>query len=142
MIEYLAKGGILVVPILLCSVVALAVFCERLYFFTHHKISGNGLVEKIVALLAAGKNEDALQLVHNDKTPMGRILAHGMDVREQDRETLETVIVHATEEEIRSLSARLQLLATIGNIAPLLGLLGTVLGMIKAFMVIQEMGEK
>ena len=55
---------------------------------------------------------------------------------------METVLVHATDEEVRGLSRYLQALATIGNIAPLLGLLGTVLGMIKAFMVIQQMGGK
>ena len=59
-----------------------------------------------------------------------------------EEETLETVIVHATDEQVRGLSKYLQALATIGNIAPLLGLLGTVIGMIKAFMVIQEMGGK
>ena len=52
------------------------------------------------------------------------------------------MLVHATEEEVRDLSRYLQVLATIGNIAPILGLLGTVIGMIKAFMVIQEMGGK
>jgi biopolymer transport protein ExbB len=52
------------------------------------------------------------------------------------------VLVHAGDEEIRGLSRYLTALATIGNIAPLLGLLGTVLGMIKAFMVIQQMGGK
>ena len=50
--------------------------------------------------------------------------------------------MHATDEQVRDLSRYLQALATIGNIAPLLGLLGTVIGMIKAFMVIQEMGGK
>ena len=73
---------------------------------------------------------------------MGRILASALEVQEQGRETMETVIDHATEEEVRSLSHYLSALATIGNIAPLLGLLGTVLGMIKAFMVIQQMGGK
>ena len=73
---------------------------------------------------------------------MGRILVQGLDVMDLDRETLETVLVHATEEEVRGLSCYLQTLATIGNIAPMLGLLGTVLGMIKAFMVIQQTGGK
>jgi biopolymer transport protein ExbB len=73
---------------------------------------------------------------------MGRIFTQGMEVKNQDRETLEAVLVHATEAETRDLSRYLQALATIGNITPLLGLLGTVLGMIKAFMVIQEMGAR
>jgi len=55
---------------------------------------------------------------------------------------LETVLMHATEMEVRHLSRYLQALATIANVAPLLGLLGTVLGMIKAFMVIQQTGGK
>jgi biopolymer transport protein ExbB len=73
---------------------------------------------------------------------MGRVLSRALEVRDQERETVEIVLAHATEEEVRYLSTYLQALATIGNIAPLLGLLGTVMGMIKAFMVIQELGGK
>ena len=74
--------------------------------------------------------------------PWASVLAQALEVKDQSQETLEAIIVHATEEEVRGLSRYLQALATIGNIAPLLGLLGTVVGMIKAFMVIQEMGGK
>ena len=73
---------------------------------------------------------------------MARILASALEVIDNDRETFETVVVHSTGEEVRELSRYLQALATIGSIAPLLGLLGTVIGMIKAFMVIQQMGGK
>ncbi len=73
---------------------------------------------------------------------MGRVLAQAIGVKNQDREIIETVISNATENEVRNLSTYIQALATIGNIAPLLGLLGTVVGMIKAFMVIQQMGGK
>jgi biopolymer transport protein ExbB len=73
---------------------------------------------------------------------MSRILNHVIEVKNRDWNTLETVIGHATQEEVRGLSKYLQALATIGNVTPLLGLLGTVIGMIKAFMVIQEMGGK
>ncbi len=142
MFDLLAKGGVLVVPIGLCSVVALAVFLERILFFARHRISGNGLTEKISTLLQDGNDKAAAQLAAADSSPMGRILHSALEMRDQDRETMETVIINSTENEVRSLSARLQLLATIGNIAPLLGLFGTVLGMIKAFMVIQEMGGK
>jgi biopolymer transport protein ExbB len=65
-----------------------------------------------------------------------------MEVKDMEREVLETVIVNAIDEEVRGLSSYMQGLATIGNIAPLLGLLGTVMGLIKAFMVIQQMGGK
>jgi len=142
MIDFLSKGGILVGPILLCSVLALAIFLERLIRFARLRIGGNGLVKKIARHVKNGEDQQAYELAGTSNTPMGRILANAMEVKDQDRETLETVLVHATDEEVRGLSRYLQALATIGNIAPLLGLLGTVLGMIKAFMVIQQMGGK
>lgn len=142
MIEFLSKGGILVGPILFCSVVALAIFLERIIRFSKLRSRGGGLAEKVSRHLDEDNETAARQDVRNSDSPMGRILTQAMEVKDQDRETLETVIVHATEEEVRGLSRYLQALATIANIAPLLGLLGTVLGMIKAFMVIQQMGGK
>ena len=142
MFDFLAKGGVLVIPILLCSVMALAIFVERMIRFAKIDIRGKGMAEKIARLLKQGNKKEALETAIASQSPMGRVLAQAIDVKDQDRETLETVIVHATDDEVRDLSSYVQALATIGNIAPLLGLLGTVLGMIKAFMVIQEMGGK
>jgi len=142
MMEFLAKGGILVGPILLCSVLALSIFLERVIRFARLRIRGYGLVEKIARQVKDGEDHQAYEVASTSNTPMGRILTQAMEVKDQDRETLETVIVHSTGEEVRDLSRYLPTLATIGSIAPLLGLLGTVLGMIKAFMVIQQMGGK
>ena len=142
MIEFLSKGGVLVGPILFCSVLALAIFLERMIRLGRLRIRGYGLVEKIARHIKNGEDHQAYELASTNDTPMLRILAQAMEVKDQDRETLETVIVHSTDGEVRELSRYLQALATIGSIAPLLGLLGTVLGMIKAFMVIQEMGGK
>ena len=142
MIEFLSKGGVLVVPILLCSVLALAIFFERLIRFARMRSRGTGIAEKVAGLLIDGSEQEALKKAEESNSPMGRILTQAMEVKNGDREMLETVIVNATDEEVRNLSTYIQTLATIGNIAPLLGLLGTVIGMIKAFMVIQEMGGK
>jgi biopolymer transport protein ExbB len=142
MIEFLSKGGVLVVPILLCSVLAFAIFSERLIRFARMRSRGAGLAKKVARLLIDGSDQEALKNAEESNSPMGRILAHAIEVKDGDREMLETVIVNATDEEVRNLSTYIQALATIGNIAPLLGLLGTVIGMIKAFMVIQEMGGK
>ncbi len=142
MLDFLAKGGILVGPILLCSVIALALFLERVIRLGRMKIRGNGLVSSISNHLQKGEDKKAFEVASKDTSPMGRILTQAMEVKDQDRETLETVLSHATEAETRELSRYLQALATIGNITPLLGLLGTVMGMIKAFMVIQQMGGK
>jgi len=142
MFAFLAKGGVLVVPILFCSVVALAIFLERVIRFMRMSKRGRGLEIGVSEKLNANDDQGALKIATASDSPMGRVLAQAMEVKDQDRETLETVIAHATDEEVRGLSKYLQALATIGNIAPILGLLGTVVGMIKAFMVIQEMGGK
>ncbi len=140
--DFLAKGGILVVPILFCSVLALAIFLERLIRFSRIGVQRDGLVENVSRHLKAGEEDKAIELAKGGDSPMARVLVNALDVKDGDRETLETVLVHTTEEEVRNFSRYLNVLATIGNITPLLGLLGTVLGMIKAFMVIQEMGGK
>jgi biopolymer transport protein ExbB len=142
MLEFLSKGGVLVIPILLCSVLSLAIFVERLIRFTRLRSRGAGLAEKTVVMMESGQGQEAYEMLIQSNSPMGRVLAQAIEVKDQDRETLETVIAHSTDEEVRGLSSYVQALATMGNIAPLLGLLGTVLGMIKAFMVIQEMGGK
>ena len=142
MFEFLSKGGVLVVPILGCSVFALAIFIERLVRFTRLRSRGAGLAQKTVNMIQEGDPHEIRDLLLKSKSPMGRVLLKALQVKDQERETVETVMAHATEEEVRGLSAYLQVLATIGNIAPILGLLGTVMGMIKAFMVIQQMGGK
>jgi biopolymer transport protein ExbB len=142
MMDFLAKGGVLVGPILFCSVLALAIFLERLIRFSRIRIRGFGMVQKMAQHVRVGEQDKALAVARESRSPMGRVLGQAIEVLDQDRETLETVVVHSTDEEVREFSRYLQVLATIGNIAPLLGLLGTVLGMIKAFMVIQQMGGK
>lgn len=142
MVEFLSKGGILVAPILFCSVLALAIFAERFIRFVLLRKRGRSVAERVALSVQDGDRDGAKQTAQRSQSPMGRILAQGLEVMDQDRETLETVLVHAIDEEVGNLSRYLQALATIANIAPLLGLLGTVIGMIKAFMVIQEMGGK
>lgn len=142
MLAFLSKGGILVIPILFCSVLVLAIFFERMIRYAVNRRRGKEIELKIADLVAKGREEDALALSRQSNSPMGRILEKAIQATDLDKDTLESVILNATENEVRGLSAYLQALATIGNIAPLLGLLGTIIGMIKAFMVIQDMGGK
>jgi len=142
MLEFFARGGVLVTPILICSVVAFAIFAERSVRFAVSRRQGRSVARRVALCLRNGDRKGAVQAARGSRSPMGRILAQGLEVMDQDRETLETVLVHAIDEEVRGLTRYLQALATIANMAPLLGLLGTVIGMIKAFMVIQQMGGK
>ena len=113
MIDFLSKGGVLVVPILFCSMLALAIFMERVIRFARMGVRDQDLAKKIASHIEDGEDQQAHEIASNSKAPMARILTQAMEVREQDRETLETVIIHATDEEVRELSRYLQALATI-----------------------------
>ena len=140
MFEFLSRGGVLVYPILGCLVVVAAIFTERMIRFALLRSRGSGLADTVAGLLKREETDKARALAHESRSPMGAVLSRAIDARDLDREMLESVLVSATDEEVRKLSAYSQLMATIGNIAPLLGLLGTVIGLIKAFMVIQAGG--
>ncbi|HCY84892.1 MAG TPA: MotA/TolQ/ExbB proton channel family protein [Desulfobacteraceae bacterium] len=142
MIAFLSKGGVLVVPILFCSVLMLAIFCERIVRYAVNRSRSKDIEQKVSDLVEAGDIDQALKVCKNSRSSMGGVLEKAIRARDMEKEMLESVIVNATENEVRDLSSYLQVLATIGNITPLLGLLGTIIGMIKAFMVIQQMGGK
>lgn len=142
MLDFLSKGGILVIPIIFCSVLVLAIFCERIIRYAVNRSRGKNIEHQVAQLVVEGRVDDALDVSTSSRSPMGRVLEKAIGAKDMDNEILESVIVNATENEVRDLSSYLQTLATIGNIAPLLGLLGTIIGMIKAFMVIQQMGGK
>ncbi len=142
MLEFISKGGVLIIPILFCSVLVLAIFCERTICYAINNKRARGIEQKVTHLLENGDVNQALKVCEDSRSPMGRVLEKAIQSRNMEKEVLESVIVNATDNEVRNLSSYLQVLATIGNIAPLLGLLGTIIGMIKAFMVIQQMGGK
>jgi len=131
-----------VIPILFCSVLMLAIFFERIIRYAVNRRRGKDIETLVAGLVVEGRDDDALALSRQNNSPMGRVLEKAIQAKDLDKDMLESVIVNATENEVRDLSAYLQALATIGNIAPLLGLLGTIIGMIKAFMIIQDMGGK
>ncbi len=142
MVEFLSKGGVLVIPILFCSILVLAIFCERIIRYTVNSSRGRDIEHQVSRLMEQGEIDQALDVSKSSRSPMGRVLEKAIKAKDMDNDVLKSIIVNAVENEVRGLSYYLQTLATIGNIAPLLGLLGTIIGMIKAFMVIQQMGGK
>ena len=142
MISFLAKGGILVIPILFCSVVALTIVLERLYRFRKLRIKNPDLPARVQKALNEKGIDEALFIAENSKNPLGRVLKEGIKRYRAGKESMERAMASAAEREIRGLERYLPALSTVGNIAPLLGLLGTVTGMIKAFMVIERLGGR
>ncbi|MCM8831959.1 MAG: MotA/TolQ/ExbB proton channel family protein, partial [Candidatus Omnitrophica bacterium] len=120
------KGGLLMWPILLCSIVSFAIILERLWYFYKIKTKIPNIFTRIKNLLKDGRTEEALKLCENTQGPIAHILAIGIRIRNRTLEEKERLILRVGSRFIRQLEKNLQVLAIIGNIAPLLGLLGTV----------------
>ena len=140
--DIILKGGILIPIILLLSVVSFSIIIERVLFFK--KLKKQIKIDYALKLINLTKKEEkeALTLLNNDtNNPINRIILKNTPINLSDKNN-RLVFENSINFEERFFSKYLQSLATIGNISPILGLLGTVIGMIKAFMVIQEMGGK
>ncbi|SDP30111.1 MotA/TolQ/ExbB proton channel family protein [Desulforhopalus singaporensis] len=140
MLDLLSRGGVLVYPLVCCSVLALAVFLERLYRMSAGCRFEEELAKRLGAAIRAGDGKAVAMIAADCGGPEGRLLQEGAAVMGRNRQTADSILNHCLEMEVRNQARHLDLLATIGNLAPLLGLLGTVIGMIKAFMVIQDAG--
>ena len=138
-----SKGGLLVWPILFCSLCGATIFFDRLLCYRKILIHPEN-IDPIYQMVTDGNFADAQDLLSRtsktNPTAAKRIILEALNLEESDRDTLEMVLVHSVEREITNLSRYLNTLAVLGSTAPLLGLLGTVVGMIKAFAVVQSMG--
>lgn len=140
MYQYLVKGGILMVPILLCSVVGLAVFFERLWTLRLERNIPRELLRRTEDLVRRGLIEDALALCRRSRSPTGRVLQAALKNAGLGREAIKESVQEVGRREAAHLERYVGVLGTVANVSPLLGLLGTVSGMIKAFTVISVQG--
>ena len=127
-------------PILLCSVVALAIVIERFWALQQQKINPDFLIGRIRRWHQEDQlNSDRIRALR-DHSPLGRVLAAGLSNMELSRELMKESIEETGRHVVLELERFLNTLGTIASITPLLGLLGTVVGMIKVFAVITEQG--
>ena len=137
-VEFFVKGGIFMYPIALCSVVSLAILMERLWNARRKKIIPNTFLEKVEAFLKNNKTGEAIEYCKSHNSPIARILHTGIKNRERTREALKGVMEEAGRKETVRLFKNVEALSTIASISTLLGLLGTISGMIKIFSVISQ----
>jgi biopolymer transport protein ExbB len=127
-------------PIIFCSVVAFAVFLERLWVLRRRKIIPDDFVRNVEELIRKQKLSDALFLSQGDSSSIGRIFFAGLKNAGRGLWLVKEAIEERGDREALGLEKRIGMLATVANLAPLLGLLGTVSGMIKSFNVISLEG--
>jgi len=138
MIEWIQKGGPVMYPIILCSIIAFAIVIERLYHLHRAKIDTKKFMEDIANTLRRNKIMEAIELCDKTPGPIPHILKAGIMKHDRPRQEIKEAIEDAGLYEVPRLEKNVPVLATVAHIAPLLGLLGTVTGMVRCFQTIQE----
>jgi len=136
--DLMVKGGPLMFLILLCSVIAFAVVIERLWHLWRAKINTKEFMEDIAETLKRNKIMLAIDKCNVMPGPIAEILKAGILKHDRPRTEIKESVEDAGLHEVPRLEKNLGVLATIAHVAPLLGLLGTVTGMVRAFQVIEQ----
>ncbi|MFW5998575.1 MAG: MotA/TolQ/ExbB proton channel family protein [Bacillota bacterium] len=129
----LSLAGPMAIPLLISSICSLAVIIEKLIFFTKHKDNNFRLIKKIEMLVEDGDILGALNELKGKKGPNAKLLSTALSHHSEDPDRIREVLQAVGEDEIKKMEKHLQVLDVIAMISPLLGLLGTVLGIISSF---------
>jgi biopolymer transport protein ExbB len=139
--EYFRQGGIFMYPLLFFSVLAATVAIERFIVFSKAKLNVSDFLTKIRKALLVNRNvKEAIKICEQSKGPVASVMKAGLLRYGHVREDIEKTIENAALYELDRLEKRLGVLATTANVAPMLGFLGTVAGMIKSFATLAEQG--
>lgn len=138
--ELILKGGVLMIPILLCSIVALAIILERLIRYHRVRKDNELFLNRIRGRIRPDRIDEAIRVCEEDPSPLASIFLEGLKHLNLGEQRTREAIMDAGEREAHFLERNLGGLATIAGGAPLLGFLGTVVGMIRAFRQIQDLG--
>lgn len=140
MFELIVSGGWIMAPIILCSILAFTIVVERFLSLREKKIAPPNLVDQIIKLHQKKRiTNEAIEKLYSN-SPLGRILAAGLRNMNGERDIMKDSIEEEGRQIVLELERFLNTLGTIASITPLLGLLGTVIGMIKVFAVITSLG--
>ncbi|NIR49459.1 MotA/TolQ/ExbB proton channel family protein [candidate division KSB1 bacterium] len=138
--QFLVKGGIIMIPLALCSILALAVVIEKAFSLRRKKV----IVPEIVNVLDNIKGPDdvglAMSICEKHEGPFANVIRTGLEYRNQPKDEIKEALTDQGRQEVRNLERGLVILETVAGIAPLLGLLGTVIGILKVFNVISKLG--
>jgi biopolymer transport protein ExbB len=136
LIAFLLKGGVVMIPIALLSVIALALIAERIAYFLGIRERGDGLQQRVLELVRTGNAPAALDELERTRTPEAQVLLAGLTARGEGQ-AAETVSLRMQSQALKNtaeLERNVAFLSSIANLSTLLGLLGTVTGMLRAFL--------
>ena len=133
MLDFITAGGFLIIPIILSSIIALIVIGNLFLTLQRKKVLPEGLTEKSRKLALSGKMTEAHIEQVRGSSLLGKVLAAGLDSVGSPRHIMKENIEETGRHVIHSMDKYMTTLGTIAAIAPLLGLLGTVVGMISVF---------
>ncbi len=140
MLEIIKAGGWLMVPIIGCSVIALAIVLERLWTLQRRRVLPEDLTRQVWEWVSHNELNHSHIRELQTGSPLGQLLAAGLINRHRDREVMKESIEDTGRHVVHELERYLPLLSTIAAVSPLLGLLGTVTGMIEVFAAISAGG--
>ncbi len=140
MVEIFRAGGPLMWIILVCSLVALTIIFERMLTLRKEKIAPSGLGKQVIDLFNTGKVTQEKIVVLKNHSPLGSIYAAGLSNIEHGKDDMREALEEAGKQVVHRMGRYLNTLGTIASITPLVGLLGTVIGMIKVFTAITVVG--
>lgn len=130
---WIEKGGIFIWPLLLCSIIGLAAIVNRFFFFWHSRVKDNGLLSEF---LTSSKNTSQLNIprwLEHSRCPLHEFVMASVIHRHEPREIREEALKRKGNKIIQLAEEKLRLIGSIAQVAPLLGLLGTVFGLVTAF---------
>jgi biopolymer transport protein ExbB len=136
--DLIQKGGPVMYLIMILSVISLGIIIERMYNLNRARIDSQKFMDDIISSLKHNKIIESIEMCNNTPGPIAHIIKAGILKHDRSKPEIKEAIDEAAQLEIPRMEKHLPILATIAHIAPLLGLLGTVSGMIKAFQVIQN----
>jgi biopolymer transport protein ExbB len=140
MLEIVKSGGWLMLPIIICSIIAAAIILERLWTLQPRRVLPRNLTRQVWEWVSKNQlNHTHIESLHHG-SPLGEILAAGLANRHRERDVIKESIEDAGRQVVHDLERFLNSLGTIAAITPLLGLLGTVIGMVKVFAAITTHG--
>lgn len=139
LLEMVSKGGVVMYPILLCSLIAVYIAIERYLVLRKAQLDVGQFMMKVKSIFHQGDVSAVLAFCSQKDAPIANIVRRGILKHDQGDEKVREAVEVAGREEVYHLERRLPVLASMAGIAPMLGFLGTVVGMISAFQQIESL---